>query len=43
MRDWVLTAGEIALLAVEDLALRIFVEVDENREWKSRNWTVSAR
>lgn len=43
MRDWVLTAGEIALLAVDDLALRVLVDVDENQEWNSRNWMVSAR
>lgn len=43
MRDWVLTAEEIVLLAVDDLALRILVDVVANQEWNSRNWMVMAR
>jgi uncharacterized protein (TIGR02391 family) len=43
MRGWVLTAEEIVILAVDDLALRILVDVVDNREWNSRNWMVLAR
>ena len=43
MRGWELTAEEIVLLAVDDLAIRILVDVVENQEWNSRNWMVLAR
>jgi uncharacterized protein (TIGR02391 family) len=43
MLDWTLTAEEIGLLAVDDLALRILADVSANEEWNSRNWMLLAR
>ena len=43
MLDWDLTADEIVLLSVDDLALRILVDVVANEEWNSYNWMHFAR
>ena len=43
MLDWVLTADEIVLLSVDDLALRVLVDVVANEEWNSYNWMQFAR